>query len=611
MSVSIGNRPNVGARALSMWDALCPVEDWPHPANVKLEAVLDDIGVATLLDRAWMDRTYPEAVIAQLRDADLASFFVDDDGDWGRVTGYHLTSLVNALARRDGGLAITVGVNALALLPAYVAASEQQLHRVRDRVRDGAFAALLLTEMNYGSDLTRNETYAEAGEVVDGVFVPTHDGDSSHVRVVGEKHLINGGTKHDLLFVLARTRPPRDGATFATLRDFSVVLIDRAENPVEVLSRWDTVPAPAADISGVRLPGTVVPRNSLIGGEGAGLEIVLAALGFARGGVSGLAAGAAAGALDVVNEYIQTREIYGDALVRLDAIAEHAMKVEALALLAAAPSVRAAATTNFLGRGASYYAAVAKFASCMLAEEAVTEGRRILSARALVHGYGYDTFVRDVPLYTVFDGTPHVVLDQLAPMLQRMVRSPASEDDSVARMREIYRAPPRPIIEFARARSRPILINTADHLRRLAEVARLDLTMFVALADSLFATVAAMDSKGAWTDGALRFEATAALAMLEAVVSVIELADEGVRASFGLPLARYDRRRLALVYRFAACLLGSRVAQEVNVLVAALADRASAPLQLELELLSELDVARREFHQIMQSERERVRQGDS
>ena len=57
-------------------------------------------------------------------------------------------------------------------------------------LRGGGAAAMLLTELEHGSNLARTGTRADP------------DGDG--YRLTGEKHLTNGGSRHDLLVTLAR-----------------------------------------------------------------------------------------------------------------------------------------------------------------------------------------------------------------------------------------------------------------------------------------------------------------------------------------------------------------------------------------------------------------------
>ena len=68
------------------------------------------------------------------------------------ATAWHVNALLAELAAVDGSLAITVGVNALALLPIHLDATPDLRARVFSRVEAGDMAAMLLTEWAHGSD---------------------------------------------------------------------------------------------------------------------------------------------------------------------------------------------------------------------------------------------------------------------------------------------------------------------------------------------------------------------------------------------------------------------------------------------------------------------------
>src|SRR2546421_659086 len=74
------------------------------------------------------------------------------------------------------------------------------------RAPEGARSSLLLTEPGIGSNLLRAHTRAERGTLdAQGVFAPAAAGQAAtHYRLSGEKSLINGGGRHELLVTLAR-----------------------------------------------------------------------------------------------------------------------------------------------------------------------------------------------------------------------------------------------------------------------------------------------------------------------------------------------------------------------------------------------------------------------
>lgn len=526
----------------SAWQRLCPLHAWRDEVLERLEAEIDDPATAAELERLEDAEEYPAPVLARLRALGLAEIVAEGEGP-SRVTMWHLCALNAIAARRNASLAITIGVNGLALIPVYLAATDAQRVRIFARVRGGASCALLLSELEHGSNLLRNQARAERVS-------------STHFRLEGEKHLINGATRHELLFALMRTRPGDGSSPLASRGDFTVFCAER-DDTVEVLPRHRTLPATGADIAGARFRGTRVSADAVIGREGDGFGLIQKTLIVSRGGIGALASAAASRARDLAGAYARRRDIYGGPIAALGPIQDHLLRVEALDLLAAAVSLRATAAVNALGLAAAHFTAVAKHACCALAEEAVTEGRRVLSARALLRGHPYERLVRDVLLYGVFDGTSHLMLDQLQWRLAQAAAGVAVEKEgTVEWMRTLYATPPRRLIEAVRGPATPLLLAPSSHAAALASVAgRVDLAPLVDLAEGLLEAVRAIRSQGAWDcDAGLRFDAGEAFGGLESLFALVELADPDRRVALGL--APVDEP----TYPFALAWQGARVA---------------------------------------------------
>ncbi len=505
---------------MSTWLRLCPFDLAADAPLAEVARVLADPEVAAELGRGAVARAYPDGVLARLRAAGVLRLLSEAPGEPSScLTFPHLTALNAMTAAVDGALAITLGVNALALLPSYAFATPAQLERTFARVREGAFASLLLTELQAGSDLLACQTRALR---VEGGY-----------RLSGEKDIINGGTRHALLTVLARTRDDRGGRDFMDRAgDFSVFVVDReATADVHATPRWHTLPAPAADIAGVYFDSAWVADDTRLSDEGEGFTVVQRTLTLSRGGVSGLAAGVATHAATLARVHARERKLYGAPIGKLGAIAEHTLRAAAFDLLTAALSVRTALLVDQLGPGAAYYTAAAKYACCAYAEQAVDEGRHVLGGRALVEAMPYAQLVRDVLLYGTFDGTRHVMLAEVA---RRMTA--AVEKDDPLDLGPPASAPSR-LVEVARRSARVQVLP----LRRIAPPAL----------QPLVRTLAAVSAKlRRSSDQALLFAAADVLARLEAVVALHTLA----------------ARAEPIVARYAGASQGARLAQAADAL---------------------------------------------
>ena len=511
--------PNV-LDAFPTWQRFVPQSSWVSGPLTAIARELGEARTRAELDSCEREGRYPAEVAARLDRLGFAALF---DGGVCTTT-CHIQSLNAIAAQESGSLAVSLGITGLALLPAYLAGTPEQLARIATRVAAGARAAMLLSEQATGSNLAGTQTVAE------------RDGDG--YRLTGEKQLINLVRRADLWMTLARTAPPAAGPLGATA-GLSLFLVEPGDG-VELLPRISTLPVPAADIGGARFRAARVPAGALIGAEGDGFRIVQAALTLSRGGIAAFASGTSSRAAGLAFAYAGERAPFGEPIARLDAIADHLVRMAALDLACACIALKAAAAANALGPRAGYHTAVAKLVACDLAERAVAEGRAVLGARALLTELPYQQVVKDAILYGVFDGTRHVMLDHLVWRVRQMVRG--GEEAST----HIYDVAPAPLVEASRRRGRPWLPRPAAVAAELADGA-VDAAPLAEGARALESAAAALPAEPL-AEQSTGFAIAGAWAELEAAIATCELADPARRARLGMPPAppaRLDDAELA------------------------------------------------------------------
>jgi alkylation response protein AidB-like acyl-CoA dehydrogenase len=501
------------------WQRCCPLSGGLGPL-VGIGAYLAAQETRAELASCESAERYPEQVIAALRDLGAPLLFAAAP-DRPYTTSYHISTLNAVAAQHSGSLAVTLGITGLALLPVYIAGTSEQLDLVRRRMLDGAQAAMLLSEWSHGSDLLATDTRAERGRLEPGGFVPSAAGEPvDRYRLRGEKQLTT----------LARTSP-RPTAGIGGAGGLTLLLVER-DASVEPLPRFRTLPAPAADIGGARFHDTLVPAGNRIGEEGEGFRLVQSALCLSRGGISAFASGTASRACGLAMAHAAERVLYGQPIARLLAVADHLARMAAFDLACTCLSVKAAAAANALGQRAAHLTAVAKLVCCDLAERAVSEGRAVVSARALLADLPYQQVVRDVILYGIFDGTRHVMLDQIQWRVRQMCRQADTDDE---RGTDVYRAPPVSMIESSRRRGRPWLPRPARSAARLASLGgAFDLDPLCEGLAALEAATACLPPE-AWDEQPLAFALADSWARVEAALAVAELGDPVRRRNLGMP----------------------------------------------------------------------------
>ena len=537
------------------WFTLAP---WELLPTARLEAIahyLNQPETQRLLAEGEAQCAYPQAVRQKLHQLGLPAFLLDPTiepaGDAALpaetvATFPHIAALITLCTAANASLGVTVGVNLLALLPIYIAGDAQQLGWMAERIERGDYAALLLSELAHGSDLLANETVA----------LRTEDAATgAYYHLNGRKDLINGGSQHELLVVFARNKEPSPqpstGSGSGRLRgghDFNLLLVDRTAYPTQIHSpqRWHTLPTPAADIASIAFHDCPIPASQRLGKEGQGFLVVQQLLPLSRGGASTFAVGVAASARQVATRHAATRQLYGQPIQQLGAIGEHLQQMQALELLTCALSVKAIAMINALGGGAAYYAALAKYACCTLAEAAVDEGRLIMGSRGLLRDFPYHRAIGDVLLFATFDGTTHLLLDQLQWRLMQMAhnrgQAAADGDALLQQVQKIYTTPPQPIGTSVRQQTAVLLVDPVAYLQALSAYAQVvPLAAMQQSAATLLALVRHWRMSGEWEAAqALRFALAKLLSWQEALIAVIELADPGVRQALGITRAVDD-----------------------------------------------------------------------
>lgn len=616
------------------WRWLSP---WPifdtEPLNA-MAYLLDNPETQRTLASMEFDRQYPHTVRHSLHALGFSRFLVDpaicsrtngnqqlSSQDETVATFPHMAALCMISTAASASLGITVGVNLLGLLPFYLSADAEQLAWIAERVERGAFASLLLTELPHGSNLLANETTAEPGTLdAGGQFIPCQATgvaeraeQATHYRINGRKDLINGGSQHELLVIFARTRQiaerqnqheARQANPFVDRHNFSLIVVERdGSSAIQAGApeRWHTLPAPAADISSVCFRNLIIPVEQRIRGEGQGFDLVQTTLPLTRGGVSSFAVGTSSRAVQLATNYVQQRQMYGQPILQLGAIADHLLHLRALELLVAAMSVKAIAALNCLGMGAAHYASVAKYACCLLAEELVTEGRYIFGGRALLVDHPYHRLIGDVLLFGTFDGTSHLVLDQIQWRLAQ-VASMTGQDgwQCLQEMRRVYTTTPQPLSQVTRLKAKTLLIHPTLYLHALSQkTSWLSPVPLIQISETLMALVRHCRTTGEWgQDQGLCFELGRLFSWLETLIALIEMADPGARQALGIENQLPSSLLLKPLVTYTYGWFGARLSTELRRLVHRAAWRGD---------LGKLDTADALLGQVSQDARSTVR----
>lgn len=297
--------------------------------------------------------------------------------------------IVEEISRASGSLGLCVTVhNSVALYPILAFGSEAQQEKWARPLASGEkIGAFCLTEPNAGSDASGIEATAVS------------HGDA-YVVNANKVFVTNGGVA-DICLIFLNTNPSADR------KQISVVVAERGTEGFVVGDLEDLCGMRANPVSSIRLYDCRLPLDNLLGREGMGLKIGLAALDTGRMGIAAQALGIAQAALEEGILYAGQRRQFRVPIAKHQAIrmmiADMGTLVEASRLM----TYRAAALRDS-GKRFSQESAMAK----LFASEACC---KVTDMAVQIHGgYGYsksypvERYYRDARVTRIYEGSSEV-----------------------------------------------------------------------------------------------------------------------------------------------------------------------------------------------------------
>ena len=165
--------------------------------------------------------------------------------------------------------------------------------------------------------------------------------------------------------------------------------------------------AKASRTAQVLLDGARVPADRLIGGEGRGFRVAMAALDSGRLGIAACAVGLAQAALDAATAYAKERRQFGRAIGEFQGLqfllADMATQVSASRAL-----YLEAARRKDRGLPFSVEAAKAKLLATDTAMKVTTDAVQVLGGYGYVEDFPVERFMREAKVLQIVEGTNQV-----------------------------------------------------------------------------------------------------------------------------------------------------------------------------------------------------------
>lgn len=266
-------------------------------------------------------------------------------------------------------------------------------------------ASYCLTEPGAGSDAASLKTRAE---LVGNEYV-----------INGAKAFISGAGSTDVLVLMARTGDAQSGASgisaFAVPADAPGITYGKKEHKMG----WNSQPTRTISFDNVR-----IPADHLLGREGEGFKIAMKGLDGGRINIATCSVGAAQGALNAAQQYMQDRKQFGKPIASFQAL-QFKLADMATELVAARQMVRLAASKLDAGaRDASTYCAMAKRFATDAGFTVINDALQLHGGYGYIREYPLERLLRDARVHQILEGTNEIMRVIIA---RRMLDGDATE----------------------------------------------------------------------------------------------------------------------------------------------------------------------------------------
>jgi hypothetical protein len=334
-----------------------------------------------------MRREFPRGSFRGLADLGLAGIpYSEKYGGGGQP---FLTYLLVLEEVASGHLALAVGlsVHHLSAFGLHEFGYEEQKERYLPRLFSGEWlGAYALSEAASGSDAASLRTRAERSE---GAY-----------RLSGSKRFISHGGEAEYYLVMARTGDdsPSGISAFSVEKGFPGFSFGKKEEKMG----WDASP-----MRELFFEECEVPEDNLVGDEGQGFEIALAALDSGRLGMAACSTGLAQAALDAATRFARERSQFGQPIIDFQGLrfmlADMAVQTEAARRL-----YREAGRERDAGLGDPVSCSQAKLFCSDVAMRVTTDAVQVLGGYGYMKEYAVERYMREAKALQIVEGTNQI-----------------------------------------------------------------------------------------------------------------------------------------------------------------------------------------------------------
>jgi alkylation response protein AidB-like acyl-CoA dehydrogenase len=331
---------------------------------------------------------FPRELLREMAELGLLGINVPAElgGAEAGAVSYALAMMEIAEACASTAVAMAVTNMCAELITAFGTEAQKARHVTRLTSGEAVVGAFALSEPQAGSDASALEARAErrvSGWVLNGA-----------------KQWLTSGAFAGVLVVWARTGGPGPGG-------LSAFIVEGGTAGMEVGRAEDKMGLRASNTVSLLFEDCRLPAEALLGREGEGFKLAMAALDGGRIGIASQGCGVARAALNASVRYTRERRAFGQPIAEFQAVrfmlANIATELSAAELL----TLRAAGLKES-GRPFTREASMAKVFASEMANRAADKAVQLHGGYGYIDEFPVERYLRDARVQTIYEGTSEI-----------------------------------------------------------------------------------------------------------------------------------------------------------------------------------------------------------
>ncbi len=332
---------------------------------------------------------FPWEVLGKAHEIGLMNTHVEAEHGGLELGAFDGILLAEELAWGCTGIGTAMEANGLAQQPVILGASDALKHKyLGPMTEELQMCAYGVTEPGAGSDVQGMRTTA------------VRKGDKYILN--GSKMWITNAGVAKWFFVVALTDPEKRARG-----GMSAFIVEADWPGVQVGAKEKNLGQRASDTRAITFENVEVPAENLVGREGDGWKLAMAAFDYTRPSVAAAAVGLARAAMEYAMEYAMQRRAFGKPIAAHQAvtfmIADMAMNIDAGRLLCwQAAQLRDAGLRNTM------QSSMAKAFCADMAMKVATDAVQVYGGYGYSKEYPVEKLMRDAKIFQIYEGTSQI-----------------------------------------------------------------------------------------------------------------------------------------------------------------------------------------------------------